>query len=147
MLDKFLQVAYKHEKTAESKQTTIDLLKQLPNELLQKIATGEEKLSHYITGGSDCGSTWLDRFRGTPLFDQALQLDQQSLEQEMQRAQQSQANRQMYDEQDQAREQLCIQKKQLDLQLAQQEEQEVAGGGEAIPPSAEAAPPVAPATP
>jgi len=140
MLDTFLKVAYDHEKTAAGKEYTVDLLKQLPNDYLQALASGEVKLAHL---GCDSGGDydWLEKFKGSPLFDQALQLEQKTLEMDLQKQQTNNERRQMWDKQDQEMDQLRIQKKLLDLQLVQQEGQ-AAGGG--MPAPAEGAPPELP---
>ena len=139
MLDTFLKVAYDHEKTAAGKEYTVDLLKQLPNDYLQALASGEVKLAH-LGCGSGGDYEWLEKFKGSPLFDQALQLEQKTLEMDLQKQQTNNERRQMWDQQDQEMDQLRIQKKLLDLQLVQQEGQTAAGGM----PAAEGAPPELP---
>lgn len=139
MLDTFLKVAYDHEKTAAGKEYTVDLLKQLPNDYLQALASGEVKLAH-LGCGSGGDYEWLEKFKGSPLFDQALQLEQKTLEMDLQKQQTNNERRQMWDQQDQEMDQLRIQKKLLDLQLVQQEGQAAAGGM----PAAEGAPPELP---
>ena len=139
MLDTFLKVAYDHEKTAAGKEYTVDLLKQLPNDYLQALASGEVKLAH-LSCGSGGDYEWLEKFKGSPLFDQALQLEQKTLEMDLQKQQTNNERRQMWDQQDQEMDQLRIQKKLLDLQLVQQEGQTAAGGM----PAAEGAPPELP---
>lgn len=154
MLDTFLQVAYEHEKTASDKTELAELMMQLPDEELAKLASGEVKLSY------GCGDDWLEKYKGTPLMEQAIALEQQALEMEMQRKQQQQERSEGYREEDAARDQLSIQKKMLDLELAKAESgiggpeeapPEMAGPEgappEASPPPPEAGPPPGPPPP
>lgn len=132
MLDHFLQAAYEaSEKTAAQKKT-VELLMELPNEELYKIATGQSKLAF--------GENWIERFRGTPFMDQALQLAQEDLQIEMQ-ADQDNAIRSTQGQQARVmKDQLDIRKKMLEIEAAKQESQ--ANGG--TPPPAIGAPPPAP---
>lgn len=134
MLDKFLDVAYQHEKKASAQRELTSLLQKLPNEELQKIASGETKLSYF--GGDD--GQWLDRFKNTPLFPQALELEKQELQDRMMEKQKRQERRALWEEEDSKRDQRCIQRKLLELQLAELE------SGGAQPAGEEQAAPVEP---
>jgi len=126
MLDSFLEVAYGKTKHAQEMDRRVQLMRKLPNELLMKIASGEEKLGYPIGLGGDEPGTWLDRFKDTPLFEEALEIEKQELENRMadqQRRQEEQAN---WQARDSARDELCIRRKMLELQLAELE----SGGGE-----------------
>jgi hypothetical protein len=144
MLNEFMKVAYEHTTREAREQETLHLLKQLPKEELFKIATGEIKVADLCNGpdvpkmaGED---EWLEKFKGTPLFDQAvgllqeeLQVDMQELtERQTERAEQAQKTH-GYDLKDQIR----VKKRLLELQLAQQE---LGGAGGAPPPDPAAAP-------
>lgn len=140
MLDSFLNVAYTHEAQAQVERDAVALLKQLPAEDLLKIASGQKVA--WLGGPEPCGpggaSSFLDKFRGTPLFDQALALEQEELQAEMtnlERRKEQRATQQMesglWDLQDQLR----IKKRLLELQLAAQESGMGAqAGGGATPP-------------
>lgn len=132
MLDSFLKVACSRSQKATDQARLVDRMRELPEEVLLKIASGEEKLA-YIGGPLGCGidgGTWLDRFKGTPLFPQAIELEKQDLQAQM-------AEQAAYREDDAkrstrsaARDELSVQRKLLELQLA---EHELGGGGEAQP--------------
>jgi hypothetical protein len=146
MIDSFLEVAYGKTKTAEDMDRRVELMRKLPDGLLRKIASGEEKLGYPVdvTGSGDEPKIWLDRFKDTPLFEEALEIEKQELENRMadqQRRQEEQAN---WQARDSARDELCIKRKMLELQLAELE----SGGGESLeeeaaaegePPAEEAA--------
>ena len=66
--------------------------------------------------GDGGGEGWIEKFKGTPLFDQALELAQMEIQQEAQRLQESQMHRASYDSEDQLR----LKKKLLELELARQ---------------------------
>lgn len=137
MLDNFLMVAYEAEKKASVREEMVAMMKHLPVEELHKIAQG--KIAH-ISGG-DCES-WLDRYKGTPLFEQALELQQQELQLEAQslqkrlaKAEQRQAEQaQEAAEPDTYDQQAVIglKKRMLDLQLISQTE---SGAGMSPPPA------------
>lgn len=138
MLDAFLEVACGHTKEAEARAHTTELMKQLPDEVLYDIATGKEKLA-YI---SDHDHSFLQKFKGTPLFDQAVQLEQAELELKMEQAQERQQEDQTWRQRDAQRDALCIQKKMLELELAKledesgegpEESEEVVGDGTDAP--------------
>lgn len=127
MLDKFLDVAYQHHKKAEAQQDLVNLLRKLPDSELHKIASGKIKLG-CSPGGYDSSTQWLDRFKDTPLFEQAIELEKQELEVRMLNDQRRQEEQASWRETDAKRDQLSIQRKLLELQLAELEE----GGGEEV---------------
>jgi len=73
MLNEFLKVAYAQETRRQSQQELMGLLDGLPISELRKIAS---------SGVMD-DAQFLDRFKGTPLFDQALALEQEEIQAEM----------------------------------------------------------------
>lgn len=134
MLDHLLEVSYRADSEAKEKRAFVEGLKGLPFEDLQKLASGEitlEKLAHGLDG-DDC--RWIDKYKGTPLFDQALALEQADLQNSMARQQNEmqQDGSQFWREGDKIR----LQKRMLDLQLVQTEQQAMAGTPP--PPSPEA---------
>lgn len=128
MLDPFTQKAY--EVLADRSNPLVDALSWLPKEELAKIASGcfnDEQ-------------SWLERFEGTPLHEQALGLLQEEVQNEAMEMQQRQAAQQFYSVGDQLR----MRKKMLDLELARLHAEATAPGdaptGPAVMPP-EAAPP------
>jgi hypothetical protein len=115
MLDKFLEVLYSNETLKQQSVKLASDLKRLPNEQLYALATGQEKLSF----GHD--EDWLEKYRGTELFDQAMALEKASLENEVAQSQADAARPQMNQFHDTA-DQIRIQKKMLDLQLVEHQE-------------------------
>jgi len=139
MLDSFLEVSYGKTKHAQEMDRRVQLMRKLPHDLLMKIASGEEKLSYPIGFDGDEPRTWLDRFKDTPLFEEALEIEKQELENRMadqQRRQEEQAN---WQARDASRDELCIRRKMLELQLAELE----SGGGGAEEPAEAASEPAA----
>jgi hypothetical protein len=118
MLDKFLEVASTRSKVAQAQDRQVQLLKKLPDETLMKIAMGKEALGFI---GGDHDHTWLDKFKGTALFEQALELEQESLEQSMEEKQGWREEDQMRAARTAKRDELCIRKKMLELDLAKEE--------------------------
>lgn len=117
MLDAFLAAALRSSSAEQEKRAFIDNLKKLPDEELKKLASGELKLSHF---GCDNGQEWLEKYKGTPLFEQAVALEQQDIQNEVARVQQ-QIDRPPFDEFYRTGDQIRLQKRLLDLQLFQQE--------------------------
>ena len=153
MLDSFLKVAFANEEKVAEQARIVDKMRALPEDYLRKLASGQEKLAYSSLCGDfgGGGETWLDRFKGTPLFEQALELEKQDLQEQM-------AEKARYREEDQARsmrnasrDEISIQRKLLELQLAEAEggvgepppEEEM--GQEGLPPEGEMAPEEAPA--
>jgi hypothetical protein len=133
MLDSFLGVAYTHEAKAQLEKEAVALLKQLPADDLLKLASGE-KLAWM--GADPCGpggsTSFLDKFKGTPLFEEALALEQEELQAQMtdlERRKEQRVTQQgeqgLWDMQDQLR----IKKRLLELRQAQEEGGMAAGGG------------------
>lgn len=152
MLDAFLMVAYEQDKTASVRAELVENMKKLPVEELHKIASGELKLSSFASPidkeGSDC---WLEKFMGSPLYQQALQLAEQELQidiQQEQIKQQEKGERDARQEMWDARDSVYLQKRILELELLKSQ----AGGApaQATPPAplgapdAGAAPPAGP---
>lgn len=76
MLDHMLEVMYKQAQQTSIRNQMADGLKHLPVAELRKIASGEVKLADYDGGEG----SWLCKFKGTPLYDHALELETQCLE-------------------------------------------------------------------
>lgn len=73
MLDTYLQMAVEKQKIASAKLAMLEVLKQFPVEELQKIA------SMGLSMGS-CEGPWVKQFQGTPLFEQAMALEQEGIQ-------------------------------------------------------------------
>lgn len=117
MIDEFVQVAYERDTERDHIAKLAKSMESLPAYELKKIARFGLSM-----GGDEKG--WLDKYKGTPMFDQAVALEQQSLQMEMQRVQSDQERQLKWQADDQMRaaeDQLCIQKRMLDLELASQE--------------------------
>lgn len=94
MLESFLKVAYEVETRKSAEFALVGLLKNIPTMELQKLAAGtpaaelyaglEKKAFLDSPKASSCDEpqTFLDRFKDTPLFEQALALEQESLQAE-----------------------------------------------------------------
>ncbi len=135
MLDHFLQAAYEQDFTKTAERQLVDKLKTLPTERLLELANDEKLGSFGCTpmamGGTPDPKTWLDMFKGTPLFDKALELERADLQLEQQDIQ-----RRMEDQAQDTwtkRDALRLQKRMLELDLAM----EGAGGAEEAPEQAE----------
>lgn len=74
MLDHYLEIAYQADERQSVRNQMADGFKNLPVDELKKIASGELKLAGYDD------DNWLCKFRGTPFYDDALQLETQCLE-------------------------------------------------------------------
>lgn len=127
MIDLYLEACYATDTKQQEKRAFVEALKKLPNDELMKVAqTG--KIAHF--GCDDEKETWLDRYKGTPLFDQAVAIEQQNLQLEAQRLQEDQERRKLHPIEDtiwQQQDQLRLQRRLLDLQLAQLGQQQLTG--------------------
>jgi hypothetical protein len=115
MLDHFLEAAIRADAVKNNSVKLAQDLKNLPVETLYGLATGREKLAF----GHD--ADWLDKYRGTTLFEQALMLEKADLENEVARGQ-ADAMRPQMDKFYQTSDQIRIQKRMLDLKLAELQE-------------------------
>lgn len=113
MLDTFLTVAYDHELRQSESVKLANVLSTLPEEDLRKLASGEVKLSFAECSPDEEGRTWLEKYKGTPLFDQALALEKAELELEVAQTAPHEQSDAIY----RARDQIRLQKKMLDLDL------------------------------
>lgn len=105
MFDQFVKAAFVSKKN--------NPFSKAPTEVVQKVASGALKTSFCRHGDDE----WLEKFKGTPLMDQALQLEQQSIQTEMaelqNRQQTSETSRRFWE----MRDQMDLQKRMLELQL------------------------------
>jgi hypothetical protein len=92
MLDDFLLTAYTHETRKKAEFEMVGLLRDIPTLELKKLAAGTpiaELYSKQAFLDSGCApkcddgpSSWLDKFKDTPLFEEAMALEQEALETE-----------------------------------------------------------------
>jgi hypothetical protein len=135
MLDLFLGTVYRHEAEKTASAALEAKLRTMPAEVVEKIAFGLGPKCD-DSGGAKC---WLDNFKGTPLFEKAVELERAEIQLEQADIEQR-MNMQSQDSWTK-RDALRLQKKMLELDLAM----EGAGVSADIPPevSAEVAPEVA----
>jgi len=122
VLDHFLLAAHRMSKAEQEKRAFIEDLKKLPRHELEALANGEKLAFNECAPVDGKVACWLDRFKGTPLFEQAVALEQQELQLDAQRIQhrlQQPSMDSLYTQEDQVR----LQKRLLELQLAQIEEE------------------------
>jgi hypothetical protein len=90
MLDEFLQTAYTHETRKKAEYEMVGLLKDIPTLELRKLASGTPVAELYEKRAyGDCApkspdgpAGWLDQFKDTPYFEEAMALEQEMLEAE-----------------------------------------------------------------
>jgi len=136
MFDQWVEVAYRHNQTKTASRELINKMKLLPLDELIKAAAGDptSKLA-YVDGPED--KQWIDKYKGTPLFEQAVGLEKELLQIDMQENEEHAARRaeekaeeprtNFYD----MRDALKLKQRMLDLELAIS--QEGGGGAEATP--------------
>jgi len=74
MLDHFLESMYKDAQAKSIRNQMAEGLKHLPVDELRKLASGKVKLAYHDD------DNWLCKFKGTPFYDNALELETQCLE-------------------------------------------------------------------
>lgn len=125
MLDAFLRVALKQEQTKTASRQLTDKLKEFPLDELIALANGDptSKLAYC---GETCGpegpQSWLDKYKGSALFDKAVQLEKQLLEADASADAKRDEERAADREVDAQRDALRMQKRMLDLDLALEQE-------------------------
>lgn len=152
MFETFLKTAHQNDKKADDERALVEAMKKLPPEVLFKLASGETKLgSSYLKACSPSGCEgmeWVEQFKDTPLFEQALQLEQQAIQLE-QMEQQYRAQRDAEREQEpkfwEMQDRIRLQKRVLGLQLAAGQLQQAGAAGGAAPMAPGGAPPLPPA--
>jgi hypothetical protein len=125
MLDEFIKVVYGHSAEQERITKLAQDMTSLPTSELKKIA----RFGLSCCKGDE-DENWLDKYKGTPLFDQAMALEQQDLEMEMGSVQSDLTRQQMFHTEDQMRAQkdaLRIRRRMLDLELAKAEQDGMGG--------------------
>ena len=113
MLDEYLLTSYRAEKTKTASREVIDRLKQLPIDELQKMASGDPTSKLAFMDPCGASSSWLDQFKGTPLFDQAVAIERNLLEIDAQQQSQRAADQQAWSQRDA----LQLKRRMLELDL------------------------------
>lgn len=140
MLDAFLEHICEKTKQAEATDRLQALLNKLPTRELMKIANCAPLAK---AAGGD-GGCWLDQFRGTPLLDQAIEIEKAELEVQMEDAKRTQMRNEVdlqypWLETDMKRQELTIKRKLLELELVGAEVGGQEGEDLDAPPDLEAA--------
>lgn len=112
MLDQFLATVYRHETEKTASSTLEAKLRTMPTELVEKIAFGN---APKCIGDGEV-KCWLDNFKGTPLFEKAVELERAEIQLEQADIEQR-MNMQSQDSWTK-RDALRLQKKMLELDLA-----------------------------
>lgn len=136
MLDKWFEIQHREQVKTAERDAFVDLLAKLPIEELVKIReTGEIKLAF----GYDCDGvrdlTWLDHFKGTPLYPQAIALEEEELRMQAADDQQDIVRSQERSQHTQARDSIRLQKKLLELELSKLEVGQASAGAPPPPPT------------
>jgi hypothetical protein len=127
MLNEALQVAFRRQTIAQEKEKVAELLSQLPIPALREIAeTGEIKLA-FLCGPDGGTKPWVDQFKGTPFFQQAIALEQEDLQAQMACQQEQKLTRQKSESSWDMMDQIRLKKKLLELQKARNEAQALDG--------------------
>lgn len=128
MLDYFLETMYKGAQQRSLRNEMAEGFKNLPVSELKKIASGELKLADYDD------DRWLCKFKGTPLYDDALEMETHSIELEAQRQKmdlednaERRAKNRSRDEIWDAQDALRLKKRMLELELRKGELQAATG--------------------
>jgi hypothetical protein len=135
MLDKYLEIAHREQEKTASRDRYVELMMKLPvEELLEIRRTGEIKLAYSEPMCAEDGTprTWLDNFKDTPLFPQAIALEEEELKMQAADGQQDVVRDQERSMHNQERDSIRLQKKLLELELAKHKAGETAAA--AIPP-------------
>jgi hypothetical protein len=153
MFEEYLEVAYEKQTRKQATFEVVGLLEGLPDWEVEKIAEGMPvselygHLDHRAPGtpgvkvafselkcGGDSDLTFLEAFKGTPLFDQAIALEQEEIQASMLDQQKRQERRAMSQGDDQlwdARDKIRLRKRLLELELAKS--QNGSGTGAPVP--------------
>jgi uncharacterized protein YcfJ len=127
MFDQWVEVAYQNQQIKTASREFVDKLKLLPMDELIKAAAGDptSKLA-YVDGPED--KQWIDKYKGTPLFEQAIALEKELLQIDMQENAEHAARRAAEKEESprtnfyDMRDALKLKQRMLDLELATTQE-------------------------
>jgi hypothetical protein len=84
MFEQWLSVAYRQDQEKTASRRMVDQLKRLPMDELLKAASGDptSKLA-YVDGPSDERDSWIGKYKGSPLFSKAVELEKSLLQIDM----------------------------------------------------------------
>ena len=122
MLDAFLKVALRQEQTKTASRQLVDKLKEFPLGDLIALANGDPTAKLAYCDGPEGPQSWLDKYKGSALFDKAVQLEKQLLEADASADAKRDEERAADREVDAQRDALRMQKRMLDLDLALEQE-------------------------
>jgi len=118
MLHEFLEALYENEKKASAEDELTEMFKRFPLEEIPKVATVvssvNPKQACHLSGD---GHKWLTQFQGTPLYEQAVALEEEELQAEaadIERRIASRQNENTWDKKDM----VTLRKRMLDLELS-----------------------------
>lgn len=142
MLDEALLTMYRRDREKTASREVVEKLKEFSVEELFKLASGDPTsklafLGDCLAGNSLSGgcTTWLDQYKGTPLFEQAVELERALLQVDAEDQARRGAEREESQSRWDARDALNLKKRMLDLDLALS--QAGGGGGGAAPEAQE----------
>lgn len=122
MLNEFLKVAYAQELKKQDQSELTELLSHFPARELSKLASGMPVSQVYAkTASHDDPLDFLDKFKGTPFYEQALALEQEELQADM-LEQQKREEREMDANVYNMRDKIRLKKRMLELELAKSEQ-------------------------
>lgn len=127
MIPEYMQVLWEHDVKNRGDREFVETLKNLPNEELYKIANGHTKEGYYDSDGD-----WLQKYKGSPLFQQAVELEKRLIELEAHEQEVRKLKEQefSYVEAQDERDRIRLEKRILDLELASQQEGALNSAGE-----------------
>lgn len=122
MFEQWLTVAYKHDQEKTASRQFLNRLHALPIEELRKAAAGDptSKLA-YVDGPSDERDSWIGKYKGSPLFQKAVELEKALLQidmEENQRRAEENAEPKASSDSYERKDAIKLQQRMLDLDLA-----------------------------
>lgn len=141
MLDAFLKRAYQVQTRATFVGEIEELLRQLPEQDLSKLAHVDSvKKAFGMPECKDSGyQNWISQFQGSPLMDQAIALEQQEIQADMLDLQRREESRSRMQEENNVwdlKDKIRLQRRLLELQLAKEQAGMVGAPMSAPPPAA-----------
>jgi hypothetical protein len=142
MLDSFLKVSYETQRRETFAGELAELLKQLPEEDLSKFASGVSIKEAYGDCSPDDRQSFLDKFKGSPLIDQAIALEQEEIQADMlsmQKREERRIEQQAEDNVWDLKDKIRLKRRLLELQLAKEQAGMTAPPAEALAQGAQGA--------
>jgi hypothetical protein len=142
MLDSFLKVAYETQRRETFTGELHDLLMQLPVDEISKLAKGVTIKEAYGDCMPEERCSFLDKFKGSPLIEQAIALEQEEIQADMldmQRREESRARMQEENNVWDLKDKIRLKRRLLELQLAKEQSGAGAPPAEALAQGAQGA--------